>query len=152
MTTMTVSRNNTVFDLMAIPRDIHSVMYKKARNMLVEERKEIKKNFCEQLYPQIQMNSYRQTRTEIEGHASTTTFDMVFQKMHISYQSRSLDRLLQVPRNGQCKLTIFIDDDFISNEGFYWPHTRSLVYVGEEALLGFANDEKINLNNPFSEY
>ncbi len=150
---MTVfSRDNTVFDLMAIPRDIRLVMYKKARNMLVEERKEIKKIFCEQIYPQIQMNSYRQTRTEIEGHASMTTFDMVFQKMHISYQSHSLNRLLQVPRNGQCKLTIFIDDDFISEEGFYWPHARSLVYVWGEALLVFANDEKIDLNNPFDKY
>ncbi len=62
------------------------------------------------------------------------------------------NRLLQVPRNGPCKLTIFINDDFISDEGFVDPHTRSLVYYGWEALLGFANDEKIDLDNPHDEY
>ncbi len=108
--------------------------------------------FREQIHPWIQMNSYRQTRTEIDGEKSTTTSDMLFQKWHIAYQERSTCRLLQVPRNGQCKLTVFVDDDFISDEGFYWPHSRALVYVGEEAMLGFANDEKIDLNNPFNEY
>jgi hypothetical protein len=143
----------TELDFMGIPRDVRFVIYDKARNILLEERKEIKKMFREQIHPWIQMNSYRQTCTEIEG-CSTPSLKLLLQRYLISYQSHRMDRLLQVPRNGPCKLTIFIDDEFTSDEGFFRSYTyiRSLVYEGEQALLGFPNDDKIDLHNPHDEY
>ncbi len=56
-----------------------------------------------------------------------------------------MDRLLRVPRNGPCRLTILIDDfEFDYDNDSYWPTSQCLDYEGGEALSAFSNDEKID--------
>ncbi len=133
----------TEFDFMGIPRDVRVVIYDKAQKMLLEERKGIKKKFRKQIFPWIEMNYYRQNCIEIHGHS--TSSEMCFQKNLVHRTAWHVDkteRELRVPKNGPCRLTIFIDDfEFDHFAGYYEPTLRGVDYEGVGALSAFSNDD-----------
>ncbi len=125
----------TEFDFMGIPRDVRFVIYDKARKMLLEERKGIKKKFREKIFPWIEMNYYQQNCIEILG--CSTPSGTWFQKNRMTYQSNIMDRRLVIPTNGPCRLTMVRPGEC----------SLLLFYGKGEALSTFANAKKSTENH-----